>query len=485
MQNQPRRQLHLLGTVRIKDGRHTIDQFRSHRAVALLIYLVSQAHPVPRSELIELIWPDKPKERGQANLRWALSYWNKLLPGCWDVTRQTAQFRPTACEVDVLVLQTALAVDDVAGLETSIFAVQDEFCRGFYFDESPEFETWLLTRREHWRQALRIAWQRLIDQYSSERLYERALVFARRALALDTWQESEHRQVMLLLARTGDFDAAWAQFESCRRILADELQIDPTRATCELADRIRVLCDRPRHNLPLQPTRFVGREAGLAAVAKLLAAPDNRLVTVVAPGGMGKTRLALAAAAAQTGVFLEGVAFVPLAPVESPALLATTIVEALSSGGFIEPHQGHKSAADYLLDVLADMELLLLLDNYEQLLPDISLILDILARAPQVKLLVTSRERLHTRWERPFPVSGLPYPQQADVPDWQQYSAPRLFLQAVRQIEPGFQPTPADRVAITQICRLVEGMPLALELAATWVRVQTPAAIAAEIADNL
>lgn len=473
-----------MNTVRIQGEAGTVDQFRSHRAVALLVYLVCQPQAVPRSELVELIWPDNP-ERGRANLRWVLSYLNKLLPGCWETTRQTAQFQPQAdCWVDVLALQAALAADNVAALATAVSHTHGEFCRGFYFNESPEFETWLLTQREHWQRQLSLATQRLIDHHNQLGEYGRALTFARKLLALDTWQEHAHRQVMLLLARSGDFNGALAQYERCRQILADELHIDPTQATAALAERIRALRERPRHNLPPQPTLFVGREAELAELTALLAAPENRLVTIVAAGGMGKTRLATAVAAGQTGTFLDGVAFVSLAPITSPALLATTMVEALGSHGFIEPHQSHKLAADYLLDALTEKELLLVLDNYEQLLPDISLLLAMLARAPQVKLLVTSRERLNTRWERPFPLTGLPYPQDNKTND-HTFSAPQLFLQAAKQARPDFQPSAADQQAIIQICQLVEGMPLALELAAMWMRVQTPAAIAAEIANNL
>lgn len=485
MSKQNQQQLNLMDTVRIQDSQGRVDQFRSHRAVALLIYLVVQERAVPRSELVELIWPDKPADRGRANLRWSLSYWNKLLPDCWEVTRQTVQFQPgDRCRVDILTLQAALSVRDMAALETAVSLAHGEFCRGFYFDESPEFEAWLLTQREHWRQQLSTAYQKLIDQYRGFGEYGRALTFARKLLDLDAWQENIHRQVMLLRARSGDFTGALAQYETCCQILRDELNISPTEATAALADRIRGWRERPRHNLALQPTPFIGREKELAELTALLAAPDNRLVTIVAAGGMGKTRLALAAAAQQTGAFLDGVAFVSLAPITSPTLLATSVTETLGDAGFIEPHQGHKSATNYLLDALAGRELLLVLDNYEQLLPDVSLLLTILDRAAQVKLLVTSRERLNIRWERPYPLTGLPYPAE-DEPAWQSYSAPQLFLQTAQQVHPDFKPGDKDVQAISRICRLVEGMPLALELAATWVRLQQPAAIAAEIAQNV
>ena len=484
MREKEPKQLFLLGSVRIKAGETTVDQFRSHRAVALLVYLVSHAQPIPRSELMELIWPDMPQERQQANLRWALSYCKKLLPDCWHITRQTAQFQPdAACYVDVHSLAVALADENVVELETTVAYVHGDFCRGLFFDESPEFETWLLTQREYWRQQLAVAWQRLIDHYRRQGDYARALAFARRLLALDTWQESAHQQVMALLAHSGDFNGALAQYETCRHLLADHLGVEPMPATTALYRRIQAARTRPRHNLPDQPTPFIGRETELTAVTDLLA--RHRLITIMAPGGMGKTRLALAAAAQNTAVFLEGVAFVPLASLDAPALLATTIVESLSAAGFIAPRQGHISARDHLLAELVDREMLLVLDNYDHLLPEVTLLTAVLQAAPQVKLLVTSRERLALRWERPFALHGLPYPEDAADSTWQAYAAPRLFLQFTATVNPAYQPTEADLEAIIRICKLVEGMPLALELAATWMRVQPPAVIAAEIAHNL
>ncbi|MCA9982219.1 MAG: hypothetical protein KDD89_15350, partial [Anaerolineales bacterium] len=130
------RQLFLMGTVAIQDGDERLEQFRSHRAVALLSYLVCQTQPIPRSELVELIWPDKSKKRGRANLRWALNYLGKLLPDCWVVSRQAVLFEPgERCWVDVLALEQALLADDVAGLNTAVGASEGTFCRGFYFNE--------------------------------------------------------------------------------------------------------------------------------------------------------------------------------------------------------------------------------------------------------------------------------------------------------------------------------------------------------------
>ena len=261
MSAAPQPSLFLLGTVRIARDHEIVDQFRSHRAVALLIYLVSQDHPVPRGELVELIWPDNP-ERGPANLRWALSYLKKLLPECWEITRQTAQFRPGAAWVDIDALQSALQADDPALLARACDGAEGAFCRGFFFDESPDFETWLLTQRERWRQLLSMAWERLVAHHNRPGHYEQALDYARRLLALDSWQESAQRQVMLLLARTGDYNGALAQYEKCCQLLQQELGVAPQAETAALAERIRRLRSAPRHNLPAsRPAFWVGKRS--------------------------------------------------------------------------------------------------------------------------------------------------------------------------------------------------------------------------------
>ncbi|MDJ0754976.1 MAG: tetratricopeptide repeat protein [Ardenticatenaceae bacterium] len=473
--------LFLLGTVRIHDGQNQIDKFRSNRAMALLIYLVNQNHPVPRSELIELIWPDKPLDKGRGNLRWALNYLSKLLPDCWEVTRQTAMFRPApGWQVDVLSLQEALAADDIVGLETAAADAQAEFCRGFYFNESPEFETWLLTRREYWRERLSTIWQRLIDHYQQKRAYDRALFFARQLLTLDTWQEKAHRQLMLLLARTGDLNGALFQYETCRRILAQELGVEPQTETTQLHERIRNLRNLDKPALPLQPTPLFGRESEVDHVVEMLSDGEERLVTVWGLGGVGKTRLTMAIAEKLKNAFLEGVYFVPLASAGDAVALKTAVARALKI-----QLQGAINGIEQITAFLQDKELLLVLDNFEQLVSEASVLEEILRQAPEVRIVVTSRERLQLRWEKPFLLTGLTYPESTADLNWQTASGVQLFLEAAARAVPNFDLSPADEAHILQICRLVQGLPLALELAAAWLRVQSCAEIASQIQSDL
>ncbi|MEP7358979.1 MAG: LuxR C-terminal-related transcriptional regulator, partial [Anaerolineales bacterium] len=234
----------------------------------------------------------------------------------------------------------------------------------------------------------------------------------------------------------------------------------------------------PSTNLPLQPTAFVGREQELAAIAELLANPACRLVTLVGPGGSGKTRLAIQAATQQRDAFSDGVVLVPLAPVGSPESLAGAISDALKV-----PLAGREDPQAALLGYLGAKQMLLVLDNCEHLLAGAGLFGEILRGAPRITLLATSRERLNLVGEWLFDVEGLPVPAQWRAGEAE--GAAGLFMQSARRLRAGFAPSEADKAAVVRICQLVGGMPLAVELAAAWVRMLSCAEIAAEIEGSL
>ncbi len=258
----------------------------------------------------------------------------------------------------------------------------------------------------------------------------------------------------------------------------------------------------PRHNLPAQSTPFVGREAELTELARLLADPDIRLLTIVGAGGMGKTRLALEAGAAQLGSFRHGVYFVSLAPLESAEAMVPTTAEALGfsfyEGG--EPRQ-------QLLDYLREKSKLLIMDNFEHLLTSpehgrgdgVGLVADILQTAPEVKILSTSRARLNVQGENLYRLAGMDVPEPPPAPvtetpeepvlslpkDAANYSAVKLFLQSARRVRPGFELADDDLKYVARICRLVGGMPLGILLAAAWLTMLTPAEIADQISGEI
>ncbi len=248
--------------------------------------------------------------------------------------------------------------------------------------------------------------------------------------------------------------------------------------------------ERRQGSLPQPLTPFVGRSAELAQLAQRLRDPACRLLTLVGPGGIGKTRLAIQAAVTQQQTFADGVHFVNLAPLQNAAFLVSTLVETLNLSG-----STHVSPEEVLLSYVENRNILLILDNFEHLRPTTTLLRQILARSPHIKLLVTSRERLNLQGEWLIPLQGLELPPTRlatshpdatpDPETIHSYSSIQLFVQCARRVQPDFGLTEENASVINQLCHLVEGFPLAIELAATWLRVMPCAAIVAELQAGL
>ncbi|MBZ0306814.1 MAG: tetratricopeptide repeat protein, partial [Anaerolineae bacterium] len=220
----------------------------------------------------------------------------------------------------------------------------------------------------------------------------------------------------------------------------------------------------PRHNLPVQATAFVGRDEELAEIRRLLADPSCHLVTIVAQGGMGKTRLSIEAARAQLTNFENGVFFVPLAPLTSPEAIPAAIAEAVGFSFF-----GTDEPKVQLINFLREKHMLLVMDNFEHVIAGAPLISEILQAAPDVKVLVTSRERLRLQGEWTLQLEGLKFPDYLTPEELSQYSALQLFVQSARRVQPDFTVTNENKKCMAQITQMVEGMPLAIELAAAWL----------------
>jgi predicted ATPase/Tfp pilus assembly protein PilF len=229
--------------------------------------------------------------------------------------------------------------------------------------------------------------------------------------------------------------------------------------------------------LPVFASGFVGRQAELQMVLAQL--ESHSLVTIVGPGGMGKTRLAVQALSETAYAFADGVAFIELAPINTPDLLIAALAQHLGLD--------LKKANDpgrWLLAYLADKSLLLVLDNFEQLLDSVAFISAIRAQAPHVKLLITSRERLGVPGEVVVELRGLPVSQLQTTPT-ETEAAERLFVQVARAARPTFKPSDEDLGHIRRICALADGMPLAIELAAAWVTLLPVGFIADQVQQNL
>ena len=706
----------VLGEMQVLIDDVPIQSFESDKVRALLAYLVVEAdRSHPREALIGLLWPDSPEEAARHNLRQALFNLRLVLgdhmakPPYLLITRSEIRFnRESNYWLDLDQFNDAFYaweksrsrenVDPamlVPQLEEMVKLYLGEFLQHFYIEDSTEFEDWIVVQRETSRQHVMDALTYLANEFERRGDFQTARRYASRQLELDPWREEAHYQIMRVLALDGQRSTALAQYETCKRVLAEELGVAPAPETTALYEQIRdlaVAVNKPvmaasqvevehspsrmhtqpkptgtvtflftdiegstklweghsqamqqafarqevilraamvahhgyiykmigdafqvafstapealaaaleaqmglvsenwgeigalkvrmalhtavteersddyvgpelnrvarligagyggqvlmnqstyelvrtqlpndvslrdlgwhqlkdlihpehiyqmvapglpndfpllktaqvqRINLPAQTTPFIGREAELAKLKQLLTDPDCRLLSLIGIGGSGKTSLALQIAHQCRNEFAHGVAFIPLASVES----IETVIPAIANGiGFA--FYGPADPKLQLLNYLREKQMLLVIDNVEHLLEEgnfqgtiAELLIELLQDTARLKLLITSREVLNLQGEWCFEVQGLSFPEVEQMEQWNEFDAVSLFVQRARRARAGFEMNAEDKIGILRVCRLVEGLPLAIELAASWTRILSPAEIATEIGQSL
>ena len=239
----------------------------------------------------------------------------------------------------------------------------------------------------------------------------------------------------------------------------------------------------PINNLPVQLTSLIGREQQVAAARALLSRPEVRLLTLLGSGGVGKTRLGVQIATEMADVFIDGICFVPLAPISDPDLVVPAIARTFGLG-----ETGERSLLELLQAYLREKHLLLLLDNFEQVVAAAPVVTELLLSCPDLKMMVTSRTALRVRGEREFPVPPLALPDPrhlSDIEALSQYAAVALFVERAVALKPDFQLTGANARAIAEICARLDGLPLAIELAASRIKLLSPQALLARLGSRL
>ncbi len=512
--------IHLLGSPQIVCGGAPRSIGR-RSAIALLAYLAVTGRRQARESLVALLWPEAESAPGHAYLRNALWVLKRAGLGRWlaadhDAIELCADGR---LWIDLAAFRSALreAREEGAGavreghlpdalvrpLAGAVDLYRGDFLDGFHLGDNLVFDEWQMRQQEMLRDELSWALEKLTAHHRSRVSHGAAVTYAQRQWDLDPFNEQVLRELMELLARAGRRRAALRLFDRAARVFEDELGLRPAASTRAVRERIRSGDYTQPHparpllgserGLPAQTTPFVGRARELRDIRRRLQRPGERLLTVVGMGGAGKTRLALEAASSLDELFPDGIFFVPLAAVNDVAFLVPAVIESMraplpAGGGGSAPAEraDARRRLAQLVDYLREKRLLLILDNMEQLLEGVWLPAELLRAAPGLKLLVTSRERLAIPGERVLELDGLAWPPPSvSARESLDYDAVKLLVQSLERVTGRGSPGDHDLTAVGEICRLVEGHPLAIELAASWGRVLPPPEMAEEIAASL
>lgn len=457
--------------------------FAARRAELLLAYLVMTGRAHERESLATMLWDDRTQKRSLSNLRSLLAQLPKEIKSYLEITRRTIQVktrdgRQETGEIwlDALAFERAFnagspsSPHDRTPFREALGLYKGDFLQGIFITDSRGLEEWMTITRERLHQIALNGYRQAAEEALYRRDYYVGVEFARQLVTLDSLRENSQRLLLRLLARTGDFNAALTHYKSLETLLERELGVPPAAETTALIERIKVARSKPAQNFTAHLPPFVGRSTKIAAISERLDDPQCRLLTLLGTGGAGKTRLALAVAETLQKDFLHGAAVIPLAPLHDPAAIVTAVAQRVDCTltAKTEPLQ-------QLLDFLQGREMLLVLDNIEHLLPDAIPIVQQLLHLPHLTLLVTSRERLRLSLEHVVGIDGL-------LTDSAAGEAVDLFVRCARRIKIDFAEPATD---ILNLCRLVDGLPLGIELLAAATRHRSLPEIAADLGQSL
>ncbi len=500
------RRIYLLGRLQIQDANDQILKFSARRIGALLACLVLRApHAIEREELLARLWPEGDPEACRNRLRALLSNLRgHLEPGAaaegtvLEASRANVRLVPSSFTSDYHDFLEAIRsassattqANIISSLERALALYEGELLVGYYDD-------WIVSERSRLADLRYQALRRLASHLAKADQTERALDYARQAVAAEPLDEEAHCDLMRLYGAIGQPSAALRQFEQLRRLLHEEMQATPSEEARRLAAEIEAklghasgqtkrsvrpmalrASERPptatkrSNDLPVRLTSFFGREDEIAGLCKVLAPGGSaRLVSVVGPGGTGKTRLSIEAAEQLSADYDGRVWFVSLADVLNSNDVGRAVAQALR----LPPATG----IDHLTQAIATLNqapALLILDNMEQIVPDVAPQVEwLLAEVRSLRCLVTSRRSLGVEGEREIVLGPMPLPrEEVGFERLSAYSGVALFVDRALAVRPDFALTAGNASDVVQLCHLLEGLPLAIELAAARTRVMTP-----------
>lgn len=486
------------------------------KTTPLLTYLLLNATaPAARDHIAYTLWPDMGESEARSNLRRHLHDLRRALPPApagqpWLlVDHDTVQWNPDAAAwVDVFAFEQESA--EPGRLADTVARYTGDLLPNLY-------EDWVIIQRERLRTLFLDDLAQLVNQHHGAKDYDRAIRWAQELLRHEPLREDMVRQLMTLRYESGDRAGALQEYQRFAQRLREALDVPPMMETSALYDAIArqlvlpgapalsptpvtraparqpVLAANedglPRTALPAQLTTFIGREQEVAAVKALLTAPKAaiRLLTLTGAGGCGKTRLALEVAARlqqeHPNPFPDGYFFVPLATVRDAALVCAAIASVLDIR-----ESSDATLLTSLKEYLRTRRLLLILDNFEQVGAAAPQVAEILSAAPHLAMVVTSRAVLRLYGEHEYPLVPLPVPHPDATPTVEvlaRYDAVALFITRSRAANPNFVLDDENAPIIAEICRQLDGLPLAIELAAARSKLLTPAALLARLTGAL
>ena len=513
--------IYLLGNFRVELNSELLSEAAwARRKVKSLLKLLAlqPGYRLHKEQATEWLWPDLDPVAASSNIYRNLHLLRQTLqPGQSPraessfilLKEEIIRLNPSeGIWIDIEAFQSLLeralnAPDATAVLEEAINLYQ-----GDLLEEDP-YEEWAQHRREELRQANQQALLQLAGLYRKRRKYAHAISLLQRILTTEPANESAHRELILNFTLAGQRSEVLSQYQRCLKVLDEEVGLDPSPETLDLYQQVLAgeikaeapaelvtlesiipvappqLASHCANNLPVPLSSIVGREDEIIQGISLLSSTEGRLLTLTGPAGVGKTRTALELAQElfKDGIFEQGIAFVALAALSDPQQLVSAIAQATGV-----KEAGGQPLLELIKYQLCDYQLLLVLDNFEQIIAAAGIVNELLTTCPRLKILVTSRTLLHLYGEYELVIKPLALPTVRfllSVNELEDYPAIALFVKRARAVKANFQLTAENVQFVTEICQRLDGLPLAIELVAARIKHLSPEMILTRLTDWL